>query len=217
MGKDSGMIYKSFVSAVRKLDADTQMEAMFAYCDYLFDGIEYEGDNPVVDALLTVMKPSIEKAQNRYEAACENGKKGGRPKTRTKPEQNQNKTRADNSGYEGQNLTDAVAVADTDAEDDTEDVDVDENIPCAPAGASPLPYTLSQQVKQKVVKEGDLTDLANETWIEPANLKQIGKDIYVTTKHFRAAMHIRDRYGGYFENAIRSVIPDTGAILYATG
>ena len=97
MAKDSGMIYKSFVDAVRKLDAETQMEAMFAYCDYLFDGIEYEGDNPVVDALLTVMKPSMDKANNRYDAAVENGKKGGAPKgnsnAKKQPEFNQNSTR----------------------------------------------------------------------------------------------------------------------------
>ena len=97
MGKDSGVIYKSFVDAARKLDDQTRLEAMDAYFDYLFEDTEYEGGNPVVDALMTIMKPSIDKAGNRYEAACENGKKGGAPKgnsnAKKQPENNQKTTR----------------------------------------------------------------------------------------------------------------------------
>ena len=84
MGKDSGVIYKSFVDAVRELDADIQLDAYNAYYAYLFDGEEYTGSNPVIKALLIMAKPYIDKANNRYDAAVENGKKGGAPKGNSK-------------------------------------------------------------------------------------------------------------------------------------
>ena len=129
MGKDSGVIYKSFVDAVRVLDPETQLEAYNAYYAYLFDGEDYTGDNAMVKALMLMAKPSIDKAQNRYDAAVENGRKGGRPpkpeknqnETRTKPEQNQSKTRTKPE----QNLT--VAVADTVAVNDTVTVSSNED------------------------------------------------------------------------------------------
>ena len=100
MGKDSGVIYKSFVDAVQVLDAETQLEAYNAYYAYLFDGKDYCGDNTMVKAIMCMAKPYIDKAQNRYDAACENGKKGGAPKgnsnAKKQPENNQKTTRKNN-------------------------------------------------------------------------------------------------------------------------
>ena len=121
MGKDSGVIYKSFVDAVRELDSDIQLDAYNAYYAYMFDGEEYTGSNPVIKALLIMAKPYIDKANNRYEAAVENGKKGGAPKgnsnAKKQPENNQKTTRKqpeNNQKTSKNNLTDTVTDTVTD-------------------------------------------------------------------------------------------------------
>lgn len=216
MGKDSGLIYRSFVEATRLLDPETRLEAIDAYCNYLFEGEEYTGGNAIVKALLLMAIPTLDKAQSRYEAACENGKKGGRPR-KEKPEENQTETREkpeNNQSFKNENLNDAVAVDDTDAV--TDDVDVYEDIQNAPAGARVLSDDMSYKIKRAVVEEGNLTELAEGTWILPAQIAQIDKDIYVIGRPKQAAEHIRDRYGGFFANAIRAVIPDAQQVKFVT-
>lgn len=215
MAKESAVMYKSFLEATRELDPDVRLQAIDAYFDYVFEGKEYEGNDPIIKALLIVIRPSLDKANNRYEAACENGKKGGRPKTRKKPEQNQNKT---SSKPEPNLYEDVYEDVNEDVNDDEDVYEDDDVIPRVPAQTSPLPAHIIHDVKEKVIDEGDLSTLEEETWIRPAKIVKADPDIYVSMKQERAVIHIRDRYGGAFANAIRSVIPDfQGELIFATG
>lgn len=214
MGKDSGLIYRSFVEATRLLDPETRLEALDAYCNYLFDGAEYEGGNAMVKALLLMAIPALDKAQSRYEAACENGKKGGRPR-KEKPEKNQTETREkpeENQSLQNENLNED----DNDNDDVDDDVYVYEDIQNAPAGAREVSDDMSYKIKRGVVTEGDLTTIAEGTWILPAKIAQMGRNVYVINRPMQAAIHVRDRYGGFYENSIRSVLPDTEKVIFAT-
>lgn len=104
MAKDSAVMYRSFFDAVKLLDPEARLQAYEAYFDYAFDGVKYSGIEPVISALLTIIKPSLDKARTRYETAVENGKKGGAPlgnqnaknnqkTTRKQPENNQKTTK----------------------------------------------------------------------------------------------------------------------------
>ena len=86
MSKDSFVFYKSFAEACRELDAETFKETVLAMCDYAMDGEDPEITG-VAKAIFTIAKPIIDKNNQRYE----NGKKGGRPKTETEPNDNQTK------------------------------------------------------------------------------------------------------------------------------
>jgi len=212
MAKESAVMYRSFLEATRELDPEKRLQAIDAYFDYVMDGKEYEGSDPVIKALLIVIKPALDKASNRYDAACENGKKGGRPKTRTKPEQNQNET----SSKPEQNLNVYVDVyEDVDVNEDVNVNDNDEKENKAKEKSVPLDASVIKAIKEKVVEEGDLSYLARDTWITPARIERGKTAIHVKSGNDMAAIHIRDRYGGYFANAIRSVIPDfEGNIVY---
>lgn len=217
MAKGAGLIYRSFVDAARLLDDASQLEAMNAYFDYLLDGIEYTGENAIVKVLLLMAIPAIDSAQARYEAKCENGKKGGRPKTKAKPNETEN------------NLTETETKANEtlykeEEEDKEEDKDVyeedkeeeEEDIKAAPACAVIVPSDIAHEIKKRVVLDGDLSDLAETTWIQPAKLVQDKNNVYICSKQKQAVQFIRDRYGGFFETAIRAVNPEfSGEVVFA--
>ena len=80
---ESFVFYRSFHKALSNLDADTYKEAMEAICNYALDGII--PDCSGVSAMaFELIKPQIDANIRRRE----NGKKGGRPKTETKPNNN---------------------------------------------------------------------------------------------------------------------------------
>ena len=104
MGKDAGMIFRSLVEAARKLDAETRAQVYDAYFDLVLDDIEYSGENPIVDALLTAIRPSVEKVNRRYKASVENGKKGGAPAENKNAKKSEPKQPNDNSKQPKNNL-----------------------------------------------------------------------------------------------------------------
>ena len=76
--RDSFVFYKSFYDAIISIpDVETQMEIFKVLCEYSFTGNIPEINNGNVRALFIVMKPVVDKANNRYKANVENGKKGG--------------------------------------------------------------------------------------------------------------------------------------------
>lgn len=85
--RDSFVFYKSFYDAIEKLPEEYQLEFIKALMDYNFKN-EQKEMSPIVEAMFLLVKTNIDKANQRYEASVENGKKGGRPKTKTKPKQN---------------------------------------------------------------------------------------------------------------------------------
>ena len=88
MERDSFVFYKSFYKAIYKLKPEDQSLCLKALCDYCFNKEEPKDDNSIVSMFFELVKPQIDKNNQRYE----NGKKGGRPKpnnnqTITKPNQ----------------------------------------------------------------------------------------------------------------------------------
>lgn len=90
--KETMIIYRSFVTAGKKIKNKTQRLAYYeAIFDYGLDQIEPTLDD-VADAVFEVVKPLIEVNNKRYE----NGSKGGRKKkTKTEPNDNQNGTKVE--------------------------------------------------------------------------------------------------------------------------
>lgn len=77
--RTSMVFYTSFLDALRNLPTrELQAEAALAIVELGIDGI-YEHKNPYIKLMLDMALPNISKAKDRYTAAVENGKKGGRP------------------------------------------------------------------------------------------------------------------------------------------
>ena len=110
---------------------------------------------------------------------------------------------------------------DTDMDTDTDsdmDMDMDTDIPRVPARVSVVPTDFIAGIKTRVVEDGDLTTLAKSTWIDPVKIQQDKGHIYISHPNIQAITHIRDRYGGFFKDAIRSVNPEfSGEVVFATG
>lgn len=85
--RNSFIFYKSFYESIKELDKDIQYEIYKAIIEY-----EFEKKEPnlkgVSKSIFTLIKPQLEANDIKYE----NGKKGGRPKTETKPNKNQKET-----------------------------------------------------------------------------------------------------------------------------
>lgn len=89
--RDSVLIYRSQIEALRALPPDQFKAAALAICDYAMNGTTEETD-PVAVAMLRMAQPLIDDNNRKYE----NGKKGGRPKpnhnqtvTTKEPDRNQ--------------------------------------------------------------------------------------------------------------------------------
>ena len=103
--KESFVFYRSFYEAIQKLPEEYQLELMQVIMKYNFEE-ELPKMSPVVEAMFTLIKPNIDKASERYERCVENGKKGGRPKTETKPKENLNETKKKPNENQDINLND---------------------------------------------------------------------------------------------------------------
>ena len=90
MERNSFVFYKSFFEAVSDLDDDIRLAYYEAIFRYALNGEESQ-DNPLVNAMLRLVKPQIEANNKKYE----NGKKGGRPK---KEETEENPEVSEDSG-----------------------------------------------------------------------------------------------------------------------
>ena len=99
--RDSMVMYRSFVEAVRDLPAEQFKDAMLAILDYGLDGTEKEDITGVSKIVLTMAKPMIDKNNQRYH----NGRKGGRPKTKQDTVEKTEKPMVSNSetyGYDNE-------------------------------------------------------------------------------------------------------------------
>ena len=85
--RDSFIFYRSFYEACRELDAEEFKTTICALSEYALNGKEPQIKG-AAKALFTIMKPIIDANNKRYE----NGKKGGRPKTKQEPNNNQDET-----------------------------------------------------------------------------------------------------------------------------
>lgn len=69
--KDSAIVYRNFMNAVRKLPVEKQGEAYEAYLLYALDGVEYEGDDYTIIALLEAFRDKVDKDRSSYKDKCE--------------------------------------------------------------------------------------------------------------------------------------------------
>lgn len=89
--KDSIVFYKSFYECLKEFPNELQAEVYKAIFEkYFYDNeIELTGQ---AKGIFSLIKPNIDSANKRYFANLENGKKGGRPKSKQKPNDNPNET-----------------------------------------------------------------------------------------------------------------------------
>lgn len=88
MERNSCIFYKSFYDSIKELDPQDQVQIYNAIFSYQFDNIEIDLKG-VCKSIFTLIIPQLEANNKRYE----NGTKGGRPKTKTKPSKNQKETK----------------------------------------------------------------------------------------------------------------------------
>jgi hypothetical protein len=88
MERNSCIFYKSFYDSIKELDPKDQVQIYNAIFKYQFDNelVDLKG---VCKSIFTLIIPQLEANNKRYE----NGTKGGRPKTKTKPNENQKETK----------------------------------------------------------------------------------------------------------------------------
>lgn len=80
---DSYVFYASYFLGIMNLPAELQLEAFIAFCAYAFNGIEYTGNNSLVNAVFQMAKPTIDANIKRRT----NGKLGGRPRKTKKSDE----------------------------------------------------------------------------------------------------------------------------------
>ena len=89
----------SYKDSIRPLDDENRLLMYDALVDYAVDGIE-PNLPPLLNALFLAFKPIIDNGISNYDAAVENGKKGGAPKgnqnARKYPKKKQPKTTQNN-------------------------------------------------------------------------------------------------------------------------
>lgn len=88
--RDGFLFYRSYFEAVQNLNKRDQADAILGICNYALNGIEPQLKGSAASVWILV-KPIIDANHKRYR----NGKKGGRPKTEAKPNDNQTETKAE--------------------------------------------------------------------------------------------------------------------------
>ena len=86
--RDSFIFYKSFYESIKELEPLDQVQIYNAIFEYEFNKNDIKL-NGVSKSIFTLIKPLLIANDKKYE----NGKKGGRPATKEKPNSNQSKTK----------------------------------------------------------------------------------------------------------------------------
>lgn len=89
--RNSFIFYGSWWEAIENLPRDIQGDVLTSIIEYGLYGETTDNLKPITKAMLAIVKPQIDANRKRFE----NGKKGGRPKTETKPNNNQTITKAE--------------------------------------------------------------------------------------------------------------------------
>ncbi len=138
MKRNSMVLYQSFYEAIKDLSPEDFKSAMIAIAEYGFNGDEYT-ETGIAKTVFTLVKPLIDKNNQRYK----NGKQGGRPKnqteTKTKPKKNQTETNSEPNVY----------VNDNENVDGDVNVNANNNPPLSPLGGK-HDYSKSTNVENVV-------------------------------------------------------------------
>lgn len=89
--RNSFIFYGSWWEAIENLPRDIQGDVLTSIIEYGLYGETTDNLKPITKAMLAIVKPQIDANRKRFE----NGKKGGRPKAETKPNNNQTITKAE--------------------------------------------------------------------------------------------------------------------------
>jgi len=108
--RESAVVYKNFQLAVRKLPVEKRGDAYDAYLQYAMEGIEYDGDDYAIAALLESFKSQLDEDREKYQAKCE--------RTQTI---NQNRKRNDNEAKSERSRNDIVHDIDIDIDIDNKE------------------------------------------------------------------------------------------------
>lgn len=125
MKRDSMVFYRSFYEAVKGLSSAERLSCIETIIRYGLDGTEPE-DGGVAAMVLQLVRPVIDHNNERYL----NGRKGGRPKTKTEPKQNLDETKTEPRPNQDRTKTEPYVYEYVDA---YEDANVDKDIKKAPA------------------------------------------------------------------------------------
>lgn len=74
--EQSFVMYDSFIQAAKGLDDATFKKCILKIRDYAIDGDDTPSDSPVINVILTLVKPNIDAARRRRDASRKNGSKG---------------------------------------------------------------------------------------------------------------------------------------------
>lgn len=88
--RDGFIFYRSFFESVQTLNKRDQTAVILAICDYALNGVEPSLSGAALSVWILI-KPVMDANYRRYKC----GKKGGRPKTEPKPNDNQSKTKSE--------------------------------------------------------------------------------------------------------------------------
>lgn len=88
--RDSFIFYRSFYESILELPEESQKDVLLAIANYSLNFKEPELTG-LSRAIFILIKPQLDANNKRFE----NGSKGGRPKGRNKPNNNQNETKAE--------------------------------------------------------------------------------------------------------------------------
>jgi len=111
--------YRSFYESLEHLPTNQQVKIYNAICNYALNNVEPNLTSNL-KSIFILIKPNIDSAIKR----ADNGKKGGRPKTKTKPNNNQNKPNKNQSKPKA-NQSDSDNIIEKEKE---EDKDIDKEI-----------------------------------------------------------------------------------------
>jgi hypothetical protein len=88
---DSIVMFRSYYEAAKNLDDDIKIKFYQYLFEYCFNDIIPE-PNGIAYSMFILMKPNVDSSIKKFNASKKNGRKGGRPKTQEKPNNNPDKT-----------------------------------------------------------------------------------------------------------------------------
>lgn len=175
--RDSFIFYRSFYEAIRDLPRDVQGEIFTAIAEYGLYGNETEQLKPIARSVFTLVKSQLDCNWVRYE----NGKKGGRPKTESKPNQNQTKTERKPNKNQNETKQEPNAnhsfLDENSHERDINNLNIRDNLNINNNSLSPLPSpSLKDETDEEFERFWDLYDKKQDKKKCEAKFKKLSKE-----------------------------------------
>ena len=194
--RDGAVFYRSFYEAIKDLPADQFKACVSAIMDYALDEKEPE-TNGIEKTVYLMAKPQIDANNKRYQ----NGTKGGRPKTKAEPNNNQIKTEP-KPNQEYQKTKDKEKDKKKDKEKDKEKSSYEDKKKVS-AETIPEPLTQFEEFWAHYPNSGSQPVLAKrrtEHAYASASLCGFSEaDLIAAAKNYAEAVHIEERDTRYIK------------------